>query len=258
MDPFHDSESESKHKIRCFLKLPAREIPKCLKFNHQSFGNSVSFWVGEKISKLAVCIAFRSVEAHACQFCKVNIFINGCKLYPNFNIDERVSEELWLFSVSLGQLNKRKLSEQNHIEVKVICLIRNPCHKTDIKKWIGVNVECTCYPQNSDVPCLLRPCAMNGCGSSLIPNDTELPPFLPVSSTSSASDSDHRVLNNGRNYILAGTGLQKRTRIWLWRQSPAESGALNLGDGALLLPLAIFIILIQSLLLFPNNTKLWC
>ena len=40
---------------------------------------------------------------------------------------------------------------------------------------------------------------MNGCGSSLIPNDTELPPLLPVSSTSYASDSDHRVLNNGRN-----------------------------------------------------------
>ena len=76
---------------------------------------------------------------------------------------------------------------------------------------------------------------MNGCGSSLIPNDTELPPLLPVSSTSYASDSDHRVLNNGRNYILAGTGVQKRRRICLWWQSPAESGALNLGDGALLL-----------------------
>ena len=218
MNPFHDfeSESESESGIRCSLKLPATEIPKCLKFNHQSFGNSVSFWVGGKISKLVVCTAFQSVEASSFNNCNVNIFINGCKLYPNFNIAKRVSEELWLFSVSLRQLNKRKLSEQNHIEVERVCPIRNPYKGSpDIIKWIGVNVECTCYPQNSDVPCLLRPCAMNGCGSSLIPNDTELPPFLPVSSTSSASDSDHRVLNNGRNYILARTGLQKRRRICL-------------------------------------------
>ncbi|XP_075654224.1 TMV resistance protein N-like isoform X2 [Castanea sativa] len=209
MDPFHDSESESEYEIQCFLQLPAIEIQKCLKFNHQSFGNSVSFWVGEIFSKLAVCIAFRQ-----CQVFDVLIFINGCELRPNFNIDKGVSEELWLFSVSRGQLNKRKLSEQNHIEVKVLC--RTPFKvPPDIIKWIGVNVECTCYPQNSNVTCLPLPCAMNGCGSSSIPNDTELPPFLPVSSTSSASDSDHRVFNNGRNYILAGTGLQKRRRICL-------------------------------------------
>ncbi|KAK9990031.1 hypothetical protein SO802_025016 [Lithocarpus litseifolius] len=204
MDPFHEFEYNNRYS----LKLPAAEIPECLKFNHQSFGNSVSFWVGEKFSKLAVCVAFRSVEAHTCQDWGVYICINGCNLYPIFNIDEGVSEELWLFSVSRGQLNERNLSEQNRIEVKVI-------YKIDIIKWIGVNVECTCYPQNSDVTCLPLPCAMNGCGSSSIPNDTELPPFLPVSSTSSASDSDHRVLNNGRNYILAGTGIQKRRRICL-------------------------------------------
>ena len=203
MDPFC--------KVLCFLQLPGTEIPKCWKFSHQSFGNSVSFWIGKKISKLALCIAFRSMEAHKSMELKVNISINGCnKLYPNTcNYWTEVSEELWLFSISLGQLNKQKLSEQNHIEVEVICkiFINNRIHP-DFIKWIGVNVECSCYPQNSDVTCLPLPCAMNGCGSSSIPNDTELPPLLPVSSTSYASDSDsdsdHRALNNG---------LQKRRRI---------------------------------------------
>ena len=218
MDPFHDSESDSECKILCSLELPGTEIPKCLKFNHQSFGNSVSFWIGKKFSKLAVCIAFRSMEAMQLY---VDISINGCNLpYPIIYYSRtEVSEKLRLFSISLGQLNKRKLSEQNHIEV--ICQIMDfkkgieLGNHTDIIKWIGVNVECSCYPQNSDVTCLPLLCAMNGCGSSSIPNDTELPPLLPVSSTSYASDLDHRVLNNGRNYILAGIELQKRRRICL-------------------------------------------
>ena len=219
MDLFHHSESESECKILCSLTLPGTEIPKCLKFSHQSFGNSVSFWIGKKISKLAICIASRSVEAHKSIGINVNISINGCNL---LDPDTSYSwTELWLFSVSLGQLNKRKLSEQYHIEVEVICKIVDSKkgiaigNHIDIIKWIGVNVECSCYPQNSDVTYLPLPCAMNGCGSSLIPNDTELPPLLPVSSTSYASDLDHRVLNNGRNYILAGTGLQKQRRICL-------------------------------------------
>ena len=213
MDPFHDSESESEHEISYHLTVPVTEIPKYLKFNHQTFGNSVSFWVGKKFSKLAICIAFRTGEARMDNICKVNISINGCKpLHPLRFYKKWTEEELWLLSISSEKLNKRKLSEQNHIEVKVL-----PCgsHDTDLIKWLGVNVECTCYPQNSDVTCLPLPCAMNGCGSSSIPNNIELLPFLPVSSTSYASDSDHRVLNNGRNYILAGTGLQKRRRICL-------------------------------------------
>ena len=228
MDPFHDSESDSKCKIQprteilCSLRLPGTEIPKCLKFSHQSFGNSVSFWIGKKISKLAVCFASRSVEAHKSMKFDAYISINGCNLHPHSQYGgTQFSEELWLFSVSLGQLNKRKLSEQYHIEVEVICKIVDSKkliaigNHIDIIKWIGVNVECSCYPQNSDVTCLPLPCAMNGCGSSSIPNDTELPPLLPVSSTSYASDLDHGVLNNGRNYILAGIELQKRRRICL-------------------------------------------
>nr|XP_023891571.1 protein SUPPRESSOR OF npr1-1, CONSTITUTIVE 1-like [Quercus suber]XP_023891572.1 protein SUPPRESSOR OF npr1-1, CONSTITUTIVE 1-like [Quercus suber] len=220
MDPFHDSESESEDedKIPRELRLPVTEIPKDLKFSHQTFGNSLSFWVGKKFSKAVICIAFRMSEAHMYDDYAVDISVNGCFrhcLYKNWT-----EEELWLFPIWLGQLDKR--SEQNHITVEVKYDSDSEGYSrfeleygTDLIKWMGVNLECSCYPQNSDVTCLPLPCAMNGCGSSSIPNDTELPPFLPFSSTSYASDSDHRVLNNGRNYVLAGTGLQKRRRICL-------------------------------------------
>ena len=224
MDPIHDSESKSEYEISYFLTLPVTEIPKDLKFNHQTFGNSVSFCVGKKFSKLAICIAFRTGFHHY----NVNISINGWIQLDSVFAKNGIEEELWLLSIFYEQLNKRKLSEQNHIEVKVIPFSSHGLlgNHTDSIKWLGVIVECTCYPQNSDVTCLPLPCAMNGCGSSSIPNDTELPPLLPVSSTSYASDSDHRVLNNGRNlskkkknngrnYILAGTVLQKRRRICL-------------------------------------------
>ena len=238
MDPFHDSESEDEVETLYFLKLPVTEIPKYLKFNHQTFGNSISFWVGKECSKLDVFIAFRTGEAHIGTDCYLSISINGGKQLDSFNAKSWIEEELWVLSISFEKLNKQKPSVQNHIEVEVIPvnfpgLLELPVqnhieaeviplsshdllgNRTDLIKWLGVNVESTCYPQNSDVTCLPLPSAMNGCGSSSIPNDTELPPLLPVSATSYASDSDsdHRALNNGRNYILAGTGLQKRRRI---------------------------------------------
>ena len=146
--------------------------------------------------------------------CGVKISINGCEQLDSVFYKNWTEEELWLLSISFEKLNKEKLSVQNHIEVEVIPLSSYDLlgNHTDLIKWLGANVECTCYPQNSDVTCLPLPCAMNGCGSSSIPNDTELPPLLPVSATSYASDSDsdHRALNNGRNYILAGTPKAKK------------------------------------------------
>ena len=228
MDPIHDSKSKSEYELSYYLTLPVTEIPKDLKFNHQTFGNSVSFWVGKNFSKLTICITFRTGEAHMFDDCGLKISINGCKQLDSVVDKSWIEEELCLLSISFEKLNKRILSEQNHIEVEFIAFSSHDLlgNHTDSIKWLGVNVECTCYPQNSDVTCLPLPCAMNGCGSSSIPNDTELLPLLPVSSTSYASNSDHRVLDNGRN-------LSKKKKQWkklhtCWNRTPKVKKNLSL------------------------------
>ena len=125
MDLFDEpqSESDSDSEIECaYLLLPRTKIPKSFKFNHQSFGNSISFRVGCEFPKLAVCVAFRSAKTLPRHFDRqfyVHISINGCKQKFHFLPAVERCEELWLFSKSLGQLNKPNLSEQNQVEVEV-------------------------------------------------------------------------------------------------------------------------------------------
>ena len=185
MDLFDDSESESESEFKSDseieILLPGTEIPKWLKFNHQSFGNSISFKVGCKFPKLAVCVASRSAEAHL--FSReffVHVSINGCEQILNFTRRNQLDscEELWLFSKSI-----RNLSEQNQVEVKVRCTSKGR-HLSDQIKWLVVNVECICCPQKSDITYLPLPSDRNGCGSSSVLNDTEIPPFQPVFPTS--------------------------------------------------------------------------
>ncbi|XP_030974176.1 TMV resistance protein N-like [Quercus lobata] len=171
MDLFDDSESDSdsdSETKKYYIFLPGTEIPKSLKFNHQSFGNSISFKVGCKFPKLAVCVALRS-RGDAW----VSVFVNGCQQYSCWTSTEGSYGELWLGYVSLGQLNKPNPSEQNRVEVKVEIGF-------GFVKWLGVNVECICCPQKSDITYLPLPSDRNGCGSSSVLNDTELPPFQPV------------------------------------------------------------------------------
>ena len=170
MDLFDDSESDSEFEIL----LPGTEIPKSLKFNHQSFGNSISFKVGCKFPKLAVCVAFRSAEAHiGRRRFEVHVSVNGCKWIFKYIITEESYEELWLISKSLWQFNLPDLSEQNQVEVEVKCEMED-CNVSgrlsEVEnqiKWLGVNVKCICCPQKSDDL-----------------NDTELPPLQPFFPTS--------------------------------------------------------------------------
>ncbi|KAK4587401.1 hypothetical protein RGQ29_024203 [Quercus rubra] len=183
MDLFDDSESESESDFKFEIVLPGTEIPKSPKFNHQSFGNSISFQVGCKFPKLAVCVASRSAEACIGRRFGVFIYVNGSRKYDRYSNKIQSYEILWLFSISLGQLNKPNLSEQNQVEVEVE--VEFDCgNHTDLIKWLGVNVECICCPQKSDITYLPLPSDRNGCGSSSVLNDTELPPFQPVFPTS--------------------------------------------------------------------------
>ena len=184
MDLFDDSEFA--------IVLPGTEIPKSLKFNHQSFGNSISFKVGCKFPKLAVCVASRSAEAHIhSREILVHVSINGCKQIFYHGYTDDSYEELWLFSKSI-----RNLSEQNQVEVEAICTATARDHNFrslelgNQIKWLGVNVECICCPQKSDITYLPLPSDRNGCGSSSVLNDTELPPFQPVFPTSIGFEPD--------------------------------------------------------------------
>ena len=120
MDLFDDSESksdsESESDSEFEILLPGTEIPKSLKFNHQIFGNSISFKVGCKFPKLAVCVAFRSAEAHIFgrQF-RVQVSVNGCMqiFKSRYQIDS--CEELWLFSKSMEECHIHNVSEQNQV-----------------------------------------------------------------------------------------------------------------------------------------------
>ncbi|XP_075654352.1 TMV resistance protein N-like [Castanea sativa] len=198
MDLFEDYE----------ILLPGTEIPKSLKFNHQSFGNSISFKVGCQFPKLVVCVASRSVEAHEARNIYVHVFINGRKQYFSHIRTEESYEELRLFyKPHLGQYNN--LFEQNQVMVEVevddtyrlvfeqnqIKWLKLP-HFTDTIKWWGVNVECICCPQKSDITYLPLPSDRNGCGSSSVLNDTELSPFQPVFPTSYGSVMDCGAFNN--------------------------------------------------------------
>ncbi|XP_075654350.1 TMV resistance protein N-like [Castanea sativa] len=191
MDLFDDSESESESDSDSEIEdyeilLPGTEIPKWLKFNHQSCGNSISFKVGCQFPKLAVCVASRSVEAHEARYFYVHVFINGRKQYFSHIRTEESYEELRLFyKPNLGQFHK--LFEQNQVVVQVevgdtykmvfeqnqIKRLKLPQnHFTDTIKWWGVNVECICCPQKSDITYLPLLSDRNGCGSSSVLNDT--------------------------------------------------------------------------------------
>ena len=223
MDFFDDSESESKpesdYEIEDnFLILPGTKIPKWLKFHDQHFRNSISFEVGCKFSKLAVCVAFCSAQLHKvkrpfyipaesikCLEFEVYVSINGCKQKFNHQSTRERCEELWLFSKSLRQFYKPNLSEQNQDVVDVICeievcnttnsysLILNP---NDFIKWFRVSVECICCPQKSDITYLPLPSYKNGCASSSALNDTVLLPFQPVFRTSYVSVMVCRAFSN--------------------------------------------------------------
>ena len=148
MDLFDDSESESESESKSDseieILLPVTEIPKSLKFNHQSFGNSISFKIGCKFPKVAVCFpTFPSGSAmgHIGRYLTVHVSINGCKQILNSRSSSERYEEQWLFSKYLGMFNKPNLSEQNHVEVK--CEIRDGLSRTS-PKWFRNQILLTC------------------------------------------------------------------------------------------------------------------
>ena len=172
------------------LLLPAIEIPKRFKFNHQSVGNSISFFVGPKLSNLVVCIAFPSNEVgvNTSGEWSINISINGSEQTTlRENLMENIYDHLWLIYVQVNILNPY---EENHIEVEAM---QNQIANS--QNWIRIYVECTCCPQKPNISCPRHSSSRHGCGSSSsVPDCT---PLFPLRPTSPDSSMDQRAFNNG-------------------------------------------------------------
>ena len=177
MDP-QTSSSESLNDDKFDIILPVTEIPKWLNLNHESDRDVVSFWVGRKFPNIFyVCFAFGPANYPRMSSCEIFLSINGCekKLLTATPIDaDELSDDLWIFSLSNYELQKR-LNESNPSElnyVEVICEIKDRLVvmdwvKNHPRRW-GVRVECICCSQKSDVLHLPSPSARhNCCGSGM-------------------------------------------------------------------------------------------
>ena len=141
--------------------MPGTEIPKW--FNHQSVENSISFWVGHKVLKLAVCLAFEPTDNSY----GVGVSINGCEISSDYQKGED-SNNLWLFSISRQflqkHLNDSNPAERNHFEVTYEIHFRGsePRNPKVIKRW-GVHVECSCPPREFSIPNAIHDDDDDGC-----------------------------------------------------------------------------------------------
>ena len=126
------------------IKLPGTEIP--MWFNHQSVGDSISFWVGREFSELVVCIVF-GLEGHVGTFnCQVYLSINGCEQkLKSLAFQAMMSNHLLVFHKPYVELQRllRCFNPCDHNHAKVVCKISTR-HSTPtispIIKRCGVHV----------------------------------------------------------------------------------------------------------------------
>lgn len=203
-DDFASKTESEDEGITCFIIAPGAEIPKWC--NHQSVGNYISFWIGRKFPKIALCIALGQNELY--QNVTVYFYINGGGNYVYLNGSfEENSSHLWLVpschSVLQKHLDDSYPSEQNHVEfvyeIKPDRYHRRHCpsykprpqNPTVIKRW-GVHVECICCPHKSGISYSPFLSAM----SSSVHENSKPPPLLALFPSSSASDMDGGSFNN--------------------------------------------------------------
>ena len=203
-DDFASKTESEDEGITRFIIAPGAEIPKWC--NHQSVGNYISFWVGRKFPKIALCIALGQNESH--QHVTVYFYINGCGNYVYLSSTfEENSNHLWLVplcrSFLQNHLDDSYPSEQNHVElvyeIKPKRYHRRHCpsykprpqNPTVIKRW-GVHVECICCSHISGISYF----PFQSAKSSSVHDNSKPLPLLSLFPSSSASDMDRRNFNN--------------------------------------------------------------
>ncbi|XP_030961959.1 TMV resistance protein N-like [Quercus lobata] len=203
-DDFASKTESEDEGITCFIIAPGAEIPEWC--NHRSVGNYISFWVGRKFPKIALCIALGQNEPH--QHVAVYFYINGRGKYVYLRRTfEENSSYLWLVpscrSFLQNHLDVSYPSEQNHVEfvyeIKPKRYHRRHCpfykprpqNPTVIKRW-GVHVECICCPHKSGISYF----PFQSAKSSSVHDNSRPLPLLALFPSSSASDMDRRNFNN--------------------------------------------------------------
>ncbi|XP_027357323.1 TMV resistance protein N-like [Abrus precatorius] len=115
---------------------PRPVIP--LQFSCQSKGGSLSFWIGQKFPRIALCFIFGLGNKIIGFFtCEVQLFINGQKASNRVQHFLSVCGDLaWMYhQEDVMDLNTYLLHEQNHVEVS--------CEIVDTSKAAKVMVYCS-------------------------------------------------------------------------------------------------------------------
>nr|XP_023883958.1 uncharacterized protein LOC111996239 [Quercus suber] len=120
------------------LILPGSVIPKW--FNHQSVGNSISFWIGRDFPTFVCCAVLEPKE----QLCEFNLQafleINGRNIgfgpFVSRWFRDMTCNHLWFFNV-FREFPGLNLYDQNHVEVVIESFPFNIVQA-------GIHVECIC------------------------------------------------------------------------------------------------------------------
>ena len=159
------------HGERYDIIVPGKKIPNWI--NHQSIGNSISFWVGPEFPSIAVCVALHLIPlndnyANNDKYGFIRDDLIDCVFIIHISTDGRKRHKLVakrfsglkchhiLFYGEPHSELQRKFGyliqgDRNHVEIscKIDHWVSRKGKYAPVIARMGVHVECICPPQNS-------------------------------------------------------------------------------------------------------------